>query len=102
MTVDLQVINSGATSTDYVITVRDSGYGYTAGDTLGILDANLAAAGIITGGAGDLTFSVGTVSVNAEAGQLFSVAQTTNAVQLISGREAIFYWNLRQINTGAV
>lgn len=102
MTIDLTIQNSGAASTDYIVTVKDSGYGYTAGDTLGILDANLAAVGAIVGGAGDLTFSVGTVSANTDAGQIFSVAQTTNQVQLISGREAVFYWNLKQINTGAV
>jgi hypothetical protein len=80
MTIDLTIQNSGAASTDYIVTIKDSGYGYTAGDTLGILDANLAAVGAIVGGAGNLTFSVGTVSANTDAGQIFSVAQTTNQV----------------------
>lgn len=102
LTVDLTVQNSGAASTDYILTVRDSGYGYAASDTVGILDTTLASLGVITAGAGNLSFTVGTVSANTDAGEIFSVAQTTNAVQLASGREAIFYWNLKQINTGAV
>lgn len=102
LTVDLTIQNSGAASTDYIVTIKDSGYNYAASDTLSILDANLAAVGAIVGGAGNLTFSVATVSANTDAGQIFSVAQTTNQVQLVSGREAVFYWNLKQINTGAV
>lgn len=102
LTVDITVTNSGAATTDYAITVHDAGIGYAANDTLGILNANLVSAGITTAGTGDLSFSAATVSSNVDAGQIFSVAKTTNSVTLVSGREAIFYWDLKQYNIGAV
>lgn len=102
LTVDVTVTNSGAATTDYAITVHNAGLGYAASDTLSILNANLVSAGITTAGTGDLTFSVGTASSNGDHGYIFSVAQTTNAVALVSGREAIFYWDLKQYNIAQV
>jgi len=102
LTVDITVTNSGAATTDYAVTVHNAGYGYAASDTLGILNANLVSAGITVEITGDLTFSAGTVSSNTDAGKLFSTAKTTNAVSLVSGREAIFYWNLKLYNIAVV
>lgn len=102
LTVDITVTNSGAATTDYAITVHNAGIGYADGDTLGILNANLVSAGITTAGTGDLTFSVGTASSNTDANNIFAVAKTTNAVALISGREAVFYWDLKQYNIAQV
>jgi len=99
LTVDITVTNSGASPTDYAITIHNSGYGYGTSDSLTINNANLVSAGVTTAGTGDLTFSVSTVSGgNADSGNIFSVAQTTNSVSLVSGREAVFYWNLKQYN----
>ena len=52
--------------------------------------------GVITAGAGDLVVTIDTVNTAANAGQLLSVAQTTNSVVLAAGNEAAFYWNLKQ------
>lgn len=96
LTVDLTISNSGAATTDYVLTIVNAGYGYAASDTITILDGTLAGLGAITGGAGDLTFPVATVSSQSNAGAILSVAQTTSAVSLTAGNEAVFYWNLKQ------
>jgi hypothetical protein len=96
LTVDLTIQNSGAATTDYLLTIVTPGQGYTASDTLTILDGTLAGLGAITGGAGDLVFSVATVNTDAEGGNILSVAQTSSAVSLGGGNEAAFYWNLKQ------
>ena len=95
-TINLIVTNSGATAADYTATIVSPGYGYAAGDTVTINDATLASLGVITAGAGDLVVTVDTVSAATNAGQLLSVAQTTNSVILAAGNEAAFYWNLKQ------
>ena len=101
LTVDLTVQNSGAASTDFILSIRDSGYGYTAGDTLTILESTLVAAGAVVASAGSLSFNVGTIYDNAaDNGEIMSVAQTTSSVQLTAGREAVFYWNLKQYDVG--
>jgi len=97
MTVDLEVTNAGAATTDYVLTVNNPGYGYAASDTLTIANGTLAGLDASVG-AGDLTFTVGTVAapVGATAGDLFTVVKTTGVVNLVDGNEAAFYWNLKQ------
>ena len=97
MTVDLEVTNSGAATTDYVLTVNKPGYGYAASDTVGILNATLLALDSALG-AGDLSFSVDTVHAPtvATAGDLFTITKPASAVTLTAGNEAVFYWNLKQ------
>lgn len=102
LTVDLTISNSGATATDYALTIVNAGYGYAASDTITILDGTLAGLGAITGGAGDLTFPVATVSSQTNAGAILSVAQTASSVSLTAGNEAVFYWNLKQFGYYAV
>ena len=97
LTVDLQVTNSGAATTDYVVTLNKPGYGYAIGDTLTISNGTLAGLDPSIG-AGDLTFPVATAyspSV-ANAGDLFSVVKTTSSVSLVDDNEAAFYWNVKQ------
>jgi len=97
LTVDIVVTNSGATSGDYDITINKPGYGYAASDTVTIADTTLAGISMITGGAGALTTAIATINDNTEnAGDLLSVAKTTNSVVLAGGNEAVFYWNLKQ------
>ena len=96
LTVDITVANSGASFSDYTVALVSPGYGFSATDTVTITDATLASIGAITGGAGDLTFTVDTVHTATNAGQLLAVSQTTNPVSLVGGYEAVFYWNLKQ------
>lgn len=96
LTVNLTISNSGAATTDYALTIVNAGYGYAANDTITIADGTLAGLGAITGGAGDLTFPVATVSNQTSSGAILSVAQPTSAVVLTAGNEAVFYWNLKQ------
>ena len=96
LTLDITVANSGAAASDYTVTINSPGYGYAAADTVTIDDATLAGAGVIATGAGPLTVAIDTVNVASNAGDLLSVAQTTNAVVLADGNEAVFYWNLKQ------
>lgn len=97
MTVDLEVTNSGAATTDYVLTINKPGYGYAASDTLGILNATLLALDPSIG-AGGLSFSAATVHspTVATAGDLFTITKPASAVTLTAGNEAVFYWNLKQ------
>lgn len=95
LTVDLAVGNSGAATTDYTLTINKPGYDYAASDTLTINNATLQALDPSIG-AGDLTFSVGTIHAPANAGDLFTSAKTTSVVTLVDGNEAAFYWNLKQ------
>ena len=96
LTVDLTISNSGATTGDYALTIVNSGYNYAPGDVLTILDGTLAGLGAITGGDGNLAFSIGTAVTSPNAGSILAVAQTSAAVSLTAGNEAIFYWNLKQ------
>lgn len=96
LTVDLTITNSGAAATDYALTIVNPGRGYAAAEVLTILDGTLAGLGAITGGAGDLSFTVATVSTGADAGDVLAVAETTAPVALADGNEAVFYWDLKQ------
>jgi len=97
MTVDLEVTNSGAATTDYVVTINKAGYGYASSDVLTILNGTLAGLDASVG-AGDLSFSVNSVYTPsiASAGDLLTVVKTTSTVNLVDGNEAAFYWNLKQ------
>ena len=96
MTVDLAVTNSGAATTDYTVTLNKPGIGYNAGDALQITNGTLAGLDP-TAGAGSLDFSVATVSaITGDEGNIFTVTRPTNAVSLIAGNEAVFYWNVKQ------
>jgi hypothetical protein len=94
--VDLTISNSGAATTDYALTIAAPGHGFEDGDAVTILDGTLAGLGAITGGAGDLVFSVATTSTDANSGNILSVAETASAVVLTGGNEAVFYWDLKQ------
>lgn len=93
LTVNLTIANSGAALGDYVMTIVNAGTGYSASDALQIPEATLVALGAVSAGAGDLTFSVGTVFTSSE--RILAVAQTAATVQLSAGNEAAFYWNLK-------
>lgn len=95
-TANLTITNSGASQSDYVVTVTNGGYGYAAGDFFEITEAALTAAGAVTTGAGDLRVEIVTVNTDTNAGNLITCAKTTNPASLISGYEAAFYWNLKQ------
>ena len=97
LTVDLEVTNAGAATTDYVLTLNKPGYNYAASDTLTITNSTLAGLDV-TVGAGDLVFSASTVYTPtvAAAGDLFTAAKTSSPVTLTGGNEAAFYWNLKQ------
>jgi hypothetical protein len=97
LTVDLEVTNSGAATTDYVVTINKPGYDYAASDTVTINNGTLAGLDPSLG-AGDLTFPVATVYTPsiATAGDLFTVVKTTSSVNLVDGNQAAFYWNVKQ------
>jgi len=97
MTIDLEVTNSGASTSDYVVTINSPGYGYAASNTLTISNGTLAGLDPSVG-AGDLTFSVDTIYTPsvATAGTLFTASKTASTVTLTGGNEAAFYWNLKQ------
>ena len=97
LTIDLEVTNAGAATTDYVVTINKPGYGYAAADTVTISNATLAGLDPSLG-AGNLTFPVATVYTPtvATAGDLFTAVKTTSSVNLVDGNEAAFYWNVKQ------
>lgn len=97
LTVDLEVTNAGAATTDYLLTINKPGYGYAASEVLTINNATLAGLDA-TVGAGDLVFPVSTVHTptNATDGDVFAVAKTSAQVSLVDGNEAAFYWNVKQ------
>lgn len=97
MTVDISVANSGASTSDYTIAIRNPGFAYEAGDTLTVSNGTLAGLDPAVG-AGDLVFSVGTVHTptTANAGDLFTAVKTSSVVNLVDGNEAAFYWNVKQ------
>jgi len=96
LTFDLTVINAGAATNDYAITVASPGRGYAGGDSVTVTEGTLAGLGVVVAGAGDLTFPVSTVNTQANADQVLAVAKTSSAVSLSGGNEAAFYWNLKQ------
>lgn len=97
LTVNLEVVDGGVATTDYVLTINSPGFNYAPGDTVTISNGTLAGLDASVG-AGDLTFSVGTVYTPtvAAAGSLFTAVKTTSAVNLVAGNEAAFYWNIKQ------
>lgn len=101
MTVDLVVTNSGATLSDFALTVSKPGYGFAPGDSLQIANAELQSAGITAEVTGDLTFTVATVSTASNAGDILSVAQTASPVSVSGGNEVAFYFNLKQFGYNA-
>lgn len=94
LTVNLTIQNSGAASTDYILTVQNAGTGYAASDTVQVQEAVLVAAGAVAAAAGDLDTSVATI--NSSSQNLLAVAQTASTVNLTGGNETVFYWNLKQ------
>jgi hypothetical protein len=95
LVVDLTIQNSGAATTDYLLTIQSAGSGYAASDTITIADGVLAGLGAITGGAGGLGFTVATVNTDVNGGSLITVAETASPVVLTGGNEAVFYWDLK-------
>jgi len=97
LTIDIVVINNGISAGDFAIEVNKPGYGIEAGDQFTIDESTLLASGVIDSGAGDMTFIVETVFTSGDkAGQLVSVAKTSNPVTLTAGNEAAFYWTIKQ------
>lgn len=95
LVVNLTIQNSGAATTDYLLTIQSAGSGYAASDTITISDGVLTSLGAITGGAGGLGFTVGTVHTDTNGGNLITVAETASPVVLTGGNEAVFYWDLK-------
>ncbi len=96
LTVNLTVTNSGASSSDYAVSIVNAGYDYAASDGLVFLEGTLAGLGIVSAGAGNLGLTVGTINSPTNAGAVLSIAQTSSSVVLSGGNEAVFYWNLKQ------
>lgn len=80
------------------VTVTSSGTGYAGGDGAQITEAQLEAAGVTAPGSalGGIGINIDTVYAPTNAGELFTVAQTANEVNLSGGNEAVFYFNLKQ------
>ena len=93
-TVNLTIQGSGASPTDYILTVQNAGTGYAATDVIQVQEAVMVAAGAISASAGDLVTQASTVHTSSE--QLLAVAQTASTVNLTGGNETVFYWNLKQ------
>lgn len=104
LTVNITVTNGGVSTGDYAVTISNGGTGYAAAEAIAFTAADLIAAGVCPSGAtGNLAFAVSTVSsAGADNGNILAVAQTTNAVSLTGGNEAVFYWNLKQFGYYAV
>jgi hypothetical protein len=102
--INITVTNSGATAGDYAVTLSNGGTGYVAAEAIVFTAADLITAGVCPSGAtGSLAFAVSTVSSpGPDEGNILAVAQTTNAVTLTGGNEAVFYWNLKQFGYYAV
>lgn len=81
-------------------TIAYAGYGYEAGSNIVVNDSVLAAAGAITGGAGDYVIGIEAVTTQ-DAGELVAMAQTADTVNLANGNEAVFYYNLKQFGYSA-
>lgn len=92
LTLDLEVSNN-----IFVFTVSGPGSNYEAGDSIQVIEATLESVGAIESGQslGGATMTIDNISVNAQAGDLLTVAKTSNPVVLTAGNEAAFYWNLK-------
>ena len=93
-TFDLTIINNGATSADFALSVATPGYDFAAGDTVTLGEAQLASIGAVNVGSGGLTAEIATVTDSPN--ELFAVAKTSSSVNLVDGNEAAFYWNIKQ------
>ena len=93
MTVDLVIINDGASASDWALTVNRPGFGYESGDVVKLNNGTLA--GLFTIGTGDLRAVVDNTATNSDAGKVLAVAKPTTAVSLTAGNEAVFYWNIK-------
>jgi hypothetical protein len=94
LTVDLTIQNSGAATTDYILTIKTPGYGFIAAEALTIPEAVLVAAGAVSASAGGIGLTAATVY--SSTNDLLAVAQATSTVTLTGGNETVFYWNLKQ------
>lgn len=101
LTVDVTVTNSGASLSDFTATVNSAGYDYSASDTVTIDNSTLQSSGITVETSGDLVLPVSTVYTAANAGEILSVAQTSNSVVVSGGNEVAFYFNLKQFGFNA-
>jgi len=90
-TVDVTVSGGAITSVD----ITNVGSDYVAADVVLVLEADMVSAGMMTVGGGNLSITIDTVSVNADSGNIIGVVETTNAVSLTAGNQAIFYWNTK-------
>ena len=97
LTVNLEVLNGGATAGDWIVTINNPGYGYAVDDALVINNGTLAGLDPSIGG-GNLIFDVATAYApdNANAGDLFTAVKMASTVSLVDGNEAAFYWNVKQ------
>ena len=96
-TIDITVTGSNT----FTVSIASPGYGYTTSDTLSVSDSVLASLGVITAGAGGISVGVDTVSEDL-AGDLVSVAPTSDPVSLSNGNEAVFYFNLKHFGYSTV
>lgn len=88
----LDIVVTGGNT--FTATIGYPGYGYEDVDNLNVADSVLASLGIITAGAGGLSVSIETVTVD-NAGHIVSIAPTTDAISLANGNEAVFYFNVK-------
>lgn len=104
LVIDLIITNNGIADGDYTLVIKSPGKNYVFGDVISLPEAQLASLGVVAPGAGDLSYLVDEVYVNPDADQIIAVAKTTAPVQLASGNQAVFYWNIKlyQISSGAV
>lgn len=91
--VNVTVTNTGSTLADWAVTVVNRGYGYSASDSISILNSALVTAGA-TSGTGNLTFPISTVTTG--GGQIVGVSKTEAAVTLGGGNQAVFYFDVKQ------
>lgn len=78
------------------VVLSSVGSGYVAGEGIPVLEADLVSAGAATSGSGLLPITVDTVFDNSvNANQIMAVVQTTSAVSLTNGNQAVFYWNTK-------
>ena len=91
MVIDLTVNNNV-----FVYSVAKPGNGYSVGDVVTILAADLVTAGAVeVGETVNVTLPVSGLSTGTNGGQVVAVVQPTTAVVLSAGNEAVFYWNLK-------
>jgi len=96
MTVNISVINDGASPADYSVTVNAPGYGYAEGDTITVANAVLDGLDPAVG-AGDLVATVGAIPGMASPTEsIFAIAKTAQAVTLAGGNQSVFYWDFKQ------